>query len=555
MSQPTLINTELSNESGIIKSGATTPIHTGTGLGDNEVDSTSASTVISNPDEIARDSEAVAGHDGPHTVHVSQRKKWSLLAIFSLALFIDQWSLAAFFVFTNPIVEDLNIDFAQQSWVITSYAVTFAASLLLWGRVSDLYSAKMVFCIGFATFGVLSVIISFLPEQYSFFIFRALQGLAGGTLVPSAFRLIVVVFEPHELGTAFTLYGVAAAIGATSGTIVSGVFALIERHDQMSSWRWFFRLMAVMTIPFAVGSLYWIPEEHGASADVSDKWKRLDLVGTFTMLAAIILLILSFTLGAASGFNKAGFLAPFLISLIILVPFFFYWESRLPSTHAILPPSVWKYRNFALWIAFGLYPQGWWSVQLLPLIEVLHDVRGDSYLIAAVRMLPIPITCFAATLVATRWPIITSNPRLTVGICIPFSIGALIMFAYSGHQNGKDYWKFLFTEFVFGDFAMMILYNANNVGVMTSVPPEMAGVAGALLQTAVQTGNAIALGVQSGLFTVHPGGIHDWRNVQASAYFEAGWAAVWMIGFIVLYKPKKREEEEAVEGEKRVAAV
>lgn len=76
---------------------------------------------------------------------LSQRRKWSLLLIFSLAFFIDIWSYSAFFVFTAPISEDLDVPFAQQSWVITSYAVTFSAFLLLWGRVSDLYSAKPVF--------------------------------------------------------------------------------------------------------------------------------------------------------------------------------------------------------------------------------------------------------------------------------------------------------------------------------------------------------------------------------------------------------------------------
>jgi hypothetical protein len=76
---------------------------------------------------------------------LTQTRKWSLLAMFSLAFFIDIWSYSAFFVFTGPISEDLDVPFAQSSWVITSYAVTFSSFLLLWGRVSDLYSAKPVF--------------------------------------------------------------------------------------------------------------------------------------------------------------------------------------------------------------------------------------------------------------------------------------------------------------------------------------------------------------------------------------------------------------------------
>jgi MFS family permease len=110
------------------------------------------------------------------------------------------WSYSAFFIFTAPISEDLGVPFAQQSWVITAYAVTFGAFLLLWGRVADLYSAKPVFCYGFLGLGVMNLIISFLPDRYSFFVLRAISGIFGACLIPAAFRLIVAVFEPDELG-------------------------------------------------------------------------------------------------------------------------------------------------------------------------------------------------------------------------------------------------------------------------------------------------------------------------------------------------------------------
>jgi hypothetical protein len=76
------------------------------------------------------------------------------------------------------------------------------------------------------------------------------------------------------------------------------------------------------------------------------------------MLAAIILLILGLTLGASYGFKKAGFLAPFLISMV-LFPFFFFWEARLPEGYALLPPSTWFIPNFTILIVFALYIYGW----------------------------------------------------------------------------------------------------------------------------------------------------------------------------------------------------
>ncbi|WVQ82496.1 hypothetical protein IAT38_004625 [Cryptococcus sp. DSM 104549] len=496
------------------------------------------------------DEEGVLGGAETH-VKVPQKKKYLLLAIFSLALFIDQWCLAAFYIFTTPIVDDLNVPFSQQSWIITSYAVTFAASLLFWGRVSDLYSAKSVFSFGFLSLGVLTLVISFLPEKYSFFIFRALSGIAGGTSVPSAFRLIVGVFEPHELGKAFTLYGMAGVTAAITGNIVAGVLMLIKRGGQLAGWRWFFRLMTVMIVPASLGSMRLIPKVHGAQAEVKDKWKRLDLVGCFTMLTAIICIILALTLGATSGWNSAGFIAPLIISAI-LFPSFFLWESRLPTAYALLPPSTWRYKNVTLWIIFALLVQGWFAVELLIFTEIFLNVHGESGIIVAVRTLPQALTGIAVTLCAAHFPQMTARPRVTVTVCMVLATAAYVLWIESGDQVGVNYWKYVLPGYLIGPPAAMALFNMNNVGVMTSVPPAMAGVAGALLQVSSQVGNAIALAIQAGLLTVYPDGIYNFKNVQVSWYFMIGWSGVWLVMFLVFYRSLEKGEGDEEEGKRKV---
>jgi MFS family permease len=106
--------------------------------------------------------------------------------------------------------------------------------------VSDLYSAKPVFAYGFLSLGALSLIISFLPDRYSFFVIRAISGIAGATLIPASFRLIVAVFEPHELGKAFTVYSSVGAIANSTGVIVAGFIEYIPNGTSfLSRWmRW-----------------------------------------------------------------------------------------------------------------------------------------------------------------------------------------------------------------------------------------------------------------------------------------------------------------------------
>lgn len=76
---------------------------------------------------------------------------------------------------------------------------------------------------------------------------------------------------------------------------------------------------------------------------------------------------------------------------------------------------------------------------------------------------------------------------------------------------------------------------------MCAVPASIGGVAGATLQVSFQVGAAVSFAVQAGLFTINEGGISNFDNLKASLYFELGFIALWVIGFLVFYKPKNTE--------------
>lgn len=84
---------------------------------------------------------------------------------------------------------------------------------------------------------------------------------------------------------------------------------------------------------------------------------------------------------------------------------------------------------------------------------------------------------------------------------------------------------------------------------MIAAPPEKAGVVGATLQTSMHTSTVIALSIQAGLLTTQPGGIENYANIRASWYFELGWVVVWLIGFLVFYRPARNSAKTgSVEG-------
>ena len=380
---------------------------------------------------------------------------------------------------------------------------------------------------------------------------RAVSGIAGSALIPAAYRLIVAVFEPHELGKALTIYGMSGALANVTGVLVAGFVEYIPTHGQGEAWRWFFRILAILIVPFALASLTFIPKPRGMIAHVDGKWKRLDLVGSFSMLVAIVLLILGLTLGASYGFKTAKFLVPFLLTWPVLA-FFFVWEAKIPEDYAVVPPKIWRIPNLTLFIVFALYIYGWWAVNFLALIERWLAVHNEKPIIAAVRALPQGLAAMGVTVLLTVFPVLVSRPRWPITVGMLLAITGYVLFS-RGNQIGSDYWKFIFPASIIGSGGMMATFTGTNVGIITSVPAEYSGTTGALSQVAFQVGSAVALSIQAGLFTVNPGSISNQLNIQTSFYFQIGWGIVWLIGFLVFYRPKKNavssDQDGAEQGE------
>ncbi|CAK9779503.1 MFS general substrate transporter [Cutaneotrichosporon oleaginosum] len=482
-------------------------------------------------------------------IYPPRRKQYVVLLILSLSYFIDVLSASAFAVFAAPITTSLNIVFEQQSWIITSYSLTFASFLLFWGRVSDLFSASAVFTYGFLTFGALSLAISFLTNPYAFYALRALSGVAGAALVPSAYRLIAATFpEGRARARAYTFYGMTGSMANSLGTVLAGVVGLIDKPGQMEGWRWFFRLTAALAFPVGAAALVLIPRAHAAKE--THRLRRLDLPGVAVMLSAVLLLILALTLGATYGWHSAGFIAPLVIS-VIAFPAFFWWETRLDDAHALLPPSLWAVPNFAAFLAFALVILGWWASNFLPFIQMFL-LGGDSMVLASVRTLPEGAAAMACSIAMIVFPGIISSPRWPICIAMLLAAGANLLWTFAPEVVGKGYWTHVFPGMLFGSAGNQVALIATLVGVMAACPAHMAGVVGGALQTAMHTSTVVALAIQAGLLTTAPGGLENFTNFRASMYFELGWVLLWLLGFMVFYRrvrPAPKDSEAGVANE------
>ena len=195
--------------------------------------------------------------------------------------------------------------------------------------------------------------------------------------------------EPQEQAKKLALFGMAGALANTIALVLAGVFLL-------ASWRWYFRFITIIIAPFAVLAWFIMPKTQAVAQDLpgAEKWKRMDLGGVFILVAALILFILGFTQAPVKGWGSPDFIAPFIISLVLVVGFVI-WEAYMPIGYALLPHNIWSFPNIFPLILQASAIFMWFACAQLRIATYFQDALHDSAILAAVKLLPMGITALS----------------------------------------------------------------------------------------------------------------------------------------------------------------
>ncbi|KAL1405759.1 hypothetical protein Q8F55_007432 [Vanrija albida] len=484
---------------------------------------------------IKGESESEGAADEPNALaSLGRARKNYLMLVFCISMFIDAAGVSATFLMTAPIGEDLGISLANQAWILGSYSLAFASTLLFAGRLADLYPPNIVYTIGFFGLGVFYLIISFMTNDYAFYILRALSGLLAVLTVPSSINMIIQMYpEPEEQAKKLGLFGMSGALANTIALVLAGAFVT-------ASWRWYFRFIAILVIPFSVGAWFLMPRTKAVAEDIkgSDKWKRMDLVGVFIMVAMLVTFILAFTQAPLEGWNKPIFIAPIVISAVLL-PVFIIWEHRMPHGYSLLPHNVWSLPNIFPLIIQASAPFLWFATYQLRMASYFQDVLHDSAIISAVKLLPMGITALIVGTLTQVFPWLITRPRWVQPIASLFAFAGTMILAYSDGGRGHDYWRWVFPSEIVGTIGAMIVFIGMNTTLIQAFPLEFAGVGGSFAQVIFQIGGIIGIAVQTALIATGDGHIDDWKGTQNGYFFSSGWILATGLVFVLWYRQHK----------------
>ncbi|KZT34695.1 MFS general substrate transporter [Sistotremastrum suecicum HHB10207 ss-3] len=474
-----------------------------------------------------------------------------LLLLFSLAQFIDIFNISALFAALPVLTTSLEMNAGQAIWVISAYQLTFAAFLLLSGRVSDVYHPKYSFVGGAAWLGSLCLAAGFTKNKFGLIILRALCGLGGALTIPSALNLIAHLYpEEKEQARAIGFFGSSGSIGNMLGLIIGALFV------QYTSWSWVFWFAAIMILPIAIICIFIIPldivPETTASQSVEDdspfekveKLKGLDIIGVTILTAALILLIFGFTSGTTHSWTTAIVLVPVILSFFLLIAFFWY-ETRIPEDSAALPPKMWFYPNFAVLFAAALLPYLWWSSGFYIFLSYWQTAIHWSPIMSAIRFLPINVVSFFPLIYAGSISRFFGLKRTTVfGLVLTLISTGLLTIGNSRER----YWPIVFPAFCIGTLGCCLVFANANIAIFRVAPPHMAGTIGAIFNSALQVGAAVGISIvtsiESNIEKKTEGGAQTFKGRSAALWFVFTVVALELIAFVLFFKEAATPIEE-----------
>lgn len=342
--------------------------------------------------------------------------------------------------------------------------------------------------------------------------------------------------DPAEQAKKLTLFGMAGALANTLGLVLAGIFLL-------ASWRWYFRFIAIIVIPFSVLCWFIMPRTEAVAEDLpgAEKWKRMDLIGVFGLMAILILFILAFTQVETEGWDSAIFIAPLVIS-IALLPAWLYWEYRLPQGYSLLPHDIWSYPNIFPLIIQASSIFMWFATYQLRLATYWQEAEHITPILAAARLLPMGVVALLVGTLTQPFPWLIMRPRFVqpVGSALAFCGTMLLAFSNGGH--GTDYWKYIFTGEIIGTAGGMLVFIGMNTNIIQSFPIEFAGVGGSFAQVIFQIGGVVGIAVQQGLLDTGSGDVHDWTGSKNGYFFTSAYILFTGLIFVLWYRQHKMPE-------------
>lgn len=201
-------------------------------------------------------------------------------------------------------------------WVTSAYMVAEMAGMPIFGKLSDMYGRKRFFIFGIVVFMLGSALCGTATSIVQLSIYRAIQGIGGGALVPIAFTIMFDAVKPESRGKLMGLFGAVFGMSSIFGPLLGAYMT------DYVKWEWIFYInLPLGLIAFLMVAIFY-------KESLQHVKQRIDWTGAFTLVGAIVCLMFAMELGGKQyAWNSAPILGLFT-GFALLAVLFIYAETR-----------------------------------------------------------------------------------------------------------------------------------------------------------------------------------------------------------------------------------
>jgi EmrB/QacA subfamily drug resistance transporter len=379
------------------------------------------------------------------------RRRATLVAVTS-AMFLASVDGTVVATAMPTVIGDLH-GLDHYAWVFTAYLLAEIATIPLWGRFADMYGRKKIFLTGLVIFLVGSMLCGAAGTMLQLVLFRAVQGVGAGCVLPVAQTIVADMYTLEERPKISMLFSVVFGFGSIVGPLIGG---FLTEH---LSWRWVF----YVNLPIGIASIILVALVM--IEPLQDRRRhRIDWLGMVTLLGWSGL----FVFALESGGRDYGWGSPMIVGAlgasVALFAAFLLIERR--AVEPLIPFELFRIRELrastTIGIAVGMVMFG--TLSFLPLfVQVVNQSSATNagriltpMMLATVVASPIAarlilkvgyrvlsVAGFGCMLVGTflLTRLGTSTSELETGVCmvfIGFGMGLCFLTTILAAQNSVD---------------------------------------------------------------------------------------------------------------------
>ncbi|MGW8551931.1 MFS transporter [Streptomyces tubercidicus] len=384
------------------------------------------------------------------------------------------------FLAMPKVAEALSPTADQALWILDVYGFAVASLLIAFGNVGDRYGRLKLLMAGAAVFGAGSVGAAFAPGPELLIAFRALMGVAGATLLPSALAVLSELFpDPRRRASAIGIFAATFAAGFAVGPVLGG---------QLLNYFWW---GSVFLINLPVVLLFLLLAPVLLREVPKARSSRIDALSVPLSAAGILLTVYAIKHAAAEGLTATA-VATGVVGIVTLG---WFARRQLRLEHPLLDVRLFRDRVFTIAALTGLLPLAAWSAVAYLGGIFLQSVLGLPVPEAALVALPgaavLTVTCVVTPALAAR--IGTRAALVTCHVLIAAGSLPLLLTSASGGIG----WYIVSTVIAGVGYGISFSVVADTA--VAAVPAERAGAAAAIAETSNEIGSALGIALLGSL--------------------------------------------------------